>query len=78
MTKAVTASEVKQSTELASLKDYLSSENYCLDDVSRHREGPRGNAEKILKKKAKFEVFEGLIRNLDKNWVWRMRGANFG
>ena len=36
------------------------------------------NAEKNLKKKAKFEVFEGLIRNLDKNWVWRMRGANFG
>jgi hypothetical protein len=26
-----------------------------------------------MKKKAKFEVFEGLIRNLDKNWVWRMR-----
>ena len=76
MTKAVTASEVKQSTELASLKDYLSSENCCLDAVVVDIE--KTHSEEGRKKKAKFEVFEGLVRNLDKNWVWRMRGANFG
>ena len=59
MTKAVTASEVKQSTELASLKDYLLySVNCCFDDASRHREGPQGNAEKILKKRRNLKFLK--------------------